>query len=86
MYATADDATADTGVDDDDNDDMAAAAFRCSANVTFPVDHSIAFDREIIVSPFSLTQLQRTKQREQILNFQVPAEGLELVILLYTQY
>ena len=58
MYATAD-ATADTGVDDgnDDNDDMAAAAaFRCSANVTFPVDHPIAFDREIIVSPFSLTQ------------------------------
>ena len=33
-----------------------AAAFRCSANVTFPVDHPIAFDREIIVSPFSLTQ------------------------------
>ena len=68
MYATADtnvDATADTGADADDGnndkDDMAAAAaavvaFRCSANVTFPVDHPIAFDREIIVSPFSLTQ------------------------------
>ena len=59
MYATAD-AIADTGVDDDDgnddNDDMAAAAFPCSADVTFPVDHPIAFDREIIVSPFSLTQ------------------------------
>ena len=25
---------------------------------------------------------ERTKQMEQILNFQVPAEGLELVILL----
>ena len=52
MYATADgnaNTNADTGVDDDDgNDDM--------ANVTFPVDHPIAFDREIIVSPFSLTQ------------------------------
>ena len=61
MYTTAD-ATADTGVDDDDgnddNDDMAAAAaaFPCSVDVTFPVDHPIAFDREIIVSPFSLTQ------------------------------
>ena len=29
---------------------------------------------------------QKTKQTEQILNFQVPAEGLKLVILLYTQY
>ena len=29
---------------------------------------------------------ERTKQMEQILNFQVPAEGLELVILLHTQY
>ena len=26
------------------------------------------------------------KQMEPILNFQVPAEGLELVILLHTQY
>ena len=29
---------------------------------------------------------ERTKQMEQILYFQVPAEGLELVILLHTQY
>ena len=29
---------------------------------------------------------ERTKQMEQILNFEVPAEGLELVILLHTQY
>ena len=29
---------------------------------------------------------ERTKQMEPILNFQVPAEGLELVILLHTQY
>ena len=29
---------------------------------------------------------ERTKQMEQILNFQVPAEGLDLVILLHTQY
>ena len=29
---------------------------------------------------------ERTKQMEQILNFQVPAEGLELVLLLHTQY
>ena len=32
------------------------------------------------------TRPERTKQMEQILNFQVPAEGLELVILLHTQY
>ena len=58
------DANTDAGVDNDtvddgndDNDDTtAAAAFRCSANMTFPVDHPIAFDREIIVSQFSLTQ------------------------------
>ena len=30
-----------------------------------------------------LTYPERTKQMEQILNFQVPAEGLELVILLH---
>ena len=29
---------------------------------------------------------ERTKQMEEILNFQVPAEGLELVILLHTHY
>ena len=29
---------------------------------------------------------EKTKQMEQILTFQVPAEGLELVILLHTQY
>ena len=29
---------------------------------------------------------QRTKQMEQILNFQVLTEGQELVILIYTQY
>ena len=27
---------------------------------------------------------EKTKQMEQILNFQVPAEGLELVLLLHT--
>ena len=34
----------------------------------------------------TLGEAERTKQMEQILNFQVPAEGLELVILLHTQY
>ena len=29
---------------------------------------------------------ESTKQMEEKLNFQVPAEGLELVILLHTQY
>ena len=29
---------------------------------------------------------ERTKQMEEILNFQKPSEGLELVILLHTQY
>ena len=29
---------------------------------------------------------EKTKKMEQILNFEVPAEGLELVILLHTQY
>ena len=29
---------------------------------------------------------ERTKQMEHILNFQVPAEGLEMVISLHTQY
>ena len=29
---------------------------------------------------------ESTKQMEETLNFQVPAEGLELVILLHTQY
>ena len=32
-----------------------------------------------------VTKPEWTKQMEQILNFQVPAEGLELVILLHTQ-
>ena len=37
---------------------------------------------------FSRTErtTERTKQMEEILNFQVPAEVLELVILLHTQY
>ena len=29
---------------------------------------------------------ERTKQMEEILNFQKPSEGLELVVLLHTQY
>ena len=33
-----------------------------------------------------LDSLESTKQMEEKLNFQVPAEGLELVILLHTQY
>ena len=32
------------------------------------------------------TKAESTKQMEEKLNFQVPAEGLELVILLHTQY
>ena len=32
------------------------------------------------------TKAESTKQMEQILNSQVPTEGLELVILLHTQY
>ena len=36
--------------------------------------------------PFPMIHPERTKQMEQILYFQVPAEGLELVILLHTQY
>ena len=32
------------------------------------------------------TRAESTKQMEEKLNFQVPAEGLELVILLHTQY
>ena len=32
------------------------------------------------------TRPESTKQMEEKLNFQVPAEGLELVILLHTQY
>ena len=31
-------------------------------------------------------QPESTKQMEEKLNFQVPTEGLELVILLHTQY
>mgnify|MGYP007015869073 FL=1 len=31
-------------------------------------------------------QTESTKQMEEKLNFQVPAEGIELVILLHTQY
>ena len=34
----------------------------------------------------SLDNPERTKQMEEILNFQKPSEGLELVILLHTQY
>ena len=33
-----------------------------------------------------LDKSERTKQMEEILNFQKPSEGLELVILLHTQY
>ena len=33
-----------------------------------------------------LAGTERTKQMEEILNFQKPSEGLELVILLHTQY
>ena len=33
-----------------------------------------------------LNNTESTKQMEEKLNFQVPAEGLELVILLHTQY
>ena len=33
-----------------------------------------------------LSKSESTKQMEEKLNFQVPAEGLELVILLHTQY
>ena len=32
------------------------------------------------------THPESTKQMEEKLNFQVPSEGLELVILLHTQY
>jgi hypothetical protein len=32
------------------------------------------------------TYTESTKQMEEKLNFQVPAEGLELAILLHTQY
>ena len=34
----------------------------------------------------SFTLVRESSKMEQILNFQVPAEGLELVILLHTQY
>ena len=34
----------------------------------------------------NLGKSERTKQMEEILNFQKPSEGLELVILLHTQY
>ena len=34
----------------------------------------------------SLIRSESTKQMEEKLNFQVPAEGRELVILLHTQY
>ena len=40
----------------------------------------------VVMSARLSNKPERTKQMEQILNFQVPAEGLELVILLYTQY
>ena len=39
-----------------------------------------------IVDNQTLILDRQSKQMEQILNFQVPAEGLELVILLLTQY
>jgi hypothetical protein len=39
-----------------------------------------------MIKPNAQTGSERTKQMEQILNFQVPGEGLELVILLHTQY
>ena len=35
---------------------------------------------------YLLHYTESTKQMEEKLNFQVPAEGLELVILLHTQY
>jgi hypothetical protein len=40
----------------------------------------------LVLPLISLHYPEKTKQMEQILNFQVPAEGLELVILLHTQY
>ena len=39
-----------------------------------------------MISYLQRDKSERTKQMEQILNFQVPAEALELVILLHTQY
>ena len=35
---------------------------------------------------YSESNQRALKQMEPILNFQVPAEGLELVILIHTQY
>ena len=40
--------------------------------------------KSYLISPW--TKSERTKQMEEILNFQKPSEGLELVILLHTQY
>ena len=42
-------------------------------------------DQAILPSSMSAYP-ESTKQMEEKLNFQVPAEGLELVILLHTQY
>ena len=38
------------------------------------------------IKSFECPKSERTKQMEEILNFQKPSEGLELVILLHTQY
>ena len=58
--------------------------------VDTPVELSKSvFSRKPETTPMGKLQYveaERTKQMEQILNFQVPAEGLELVILLHTQY
>ena len=40
----------------------------------------------LAVLELMLDSPERTKQMEEILNFEKPSEGLELVILLHTQY
>ena len=46
----------------------------------------VFWDLEKTVLHETRVSAESTKQMEEKLNFQVPAEGLKLVILLHTQY
>ena len=48
-----------------------------------PINHYVPLGCKALLGS---VKSERTKQMEQVLNFQVPPEGLELVILLRTQY
>ena len=66
----------------DDPDTNPEDGFKRGAQPEDSQDDSESYANEWLEYVWS----ERTKQMEQILNFQVPSEGLELVILLHTQY